>query len=260
MKHNVIFAALFAMLAMTTTLAVFTNHVQASPTLTTFILDNITYDRWHTTGRTQVVVVLYGGAMLDYRCPYTYNVWTKTYHSLLTSDNERGWVTELNNYGFDVVAIETGSDSSIPTMQCYSKEMSWVRNLINYLHGTYGYSKVSLFGHSAGGIIVAYEIEQRTNINGAVFVSAPVNHYSDPLFQSAQNARNIKTNVRLQWGTSDPYNLDPEMTLYYNNAQSSGHTVQRDYITGNMHDNYFNPTSPWTTYRNNAKSFLWNYS
>ncbi len=233
---------------MTAILVTVATQVQALPTPILFYVQNTRFYLWQpSTGhRTQVVAVLYGGAMLDSRCPNTYNLYTKTYD--VASSNEQAWVSELYNYGFDVVAIKTGSN--YPGFECYVAGNTWVRDLINTLHSTYSYSKVSLFGHSAGGIIVGYEIEQRTNINGAVFVSAPVNHYPNPLFQSAQNAKNVKTNVRLQWGSGDPYSLDPEMTLYYNNAQSSGHIAQSDRYTsgdGNMHDHYFEATTPWTT-------------
>lgn len=251
-----ILASIFATLAMTAILVVFASQVQALPTPSTFIVQNTAFYLWKAP-HAQVVVVLYGGAMLDSRCPYTYNVYTKTYGA--ASSSEQAWVSELYNYGFDVVAIKTGSTYS--GFECYTAGMTWVRDLINTLHSTYGYSKVSLFGHSAGGVIVAYEIEQRTNINGAVFVSAPVNHYPDPLFQSAQNAKSIKTNVRLQWGHDDPVNLSPEMQVYLTNAQSSSHVVQYDFLNpGNMHDHYFDSGTQWQSYRNLAKSFLWYYS
>ena len=256
MNHRLIFASLFAILAMTAVLVALADQVHALPTPTLFYADNTRYYLWQPSPhRTQVVVVLYGGGMLYSLCPYTYNVYTWGYDYV--PGIQQTWVSELYNYGFDVVAIKTGSNFA--DRECYYAGTVWVKDLINKLHTTYGYSKVSLFGISAGGVIVAYEIEQRTNINGAVFVSSPVNNYPDPLFQSAQNAKNVKTNVMLQWGRGDPDSWPAQMQLYHDNGQSSGHTVSQDNsYSGNLHNDYF--TSGAQTQRNTAKSFLWYYS
>jgi hypothetical protein len=152
---------------MTTILIASADQVQALPTPKTFIVQNTTFYLWKGTGRTQVIVVLCGGAMLDSRCPETYNVYTKSYDT--ASSDEQARVSELYNNGFDVVAIKTGS--TYPGFECYTAGMTWVRDLISTLHSkSYSYSKVSLFGHSAGGVIVAYEIEQL--ISTARYLSA----------------------------------------------------------------------------------------
>ncbi|MGD0422793.1 MAG: hypothetical protein ABSA92_04980 [Candidatus Bathyarchaeia archaeon] len=219
-----------------------------------FFVENTYYYRWeHTPRSRRVVVVLYGGAMLDGRCPGIYNVLTEAYD--VKPDNEKAWVSELFDYGLDVVVLSTGSAD--PTFECYAAGSTWVSDLINYLQELYG--EICFFGHSAGGAITAYEIQQRTTITAAVVVSAPTHDYHDPLFDTPTNARNVKANVLLQWGQQDlsDHTWTQGMPEYYQNAQGCGHIVQKDdTYTDDLHDTYF--TAPAQTQRNKAKAFLMN--
>jgi dienelactone hydrolase len=150
------------------------------------------------------------------------------------------------------VALRTGSTYS--NFECYAAGNTWVRDLINQLQERYG--GVCLFGHSAGGLITAYEIQKRTVITAAVVVSAPMLAEPDALFETPTNAQNVKANLLLQWGQNDqPWTR--RMPEYYQNAQGCGYIVQRDNTyPGNLHDTYFTPAAQ--TQRNDAKAFLIN--
>ena len=192
--------------------------------------------------------------MLDRGCPGTYNVYTGAYDT--KPDNEQAWVSELFNYGLDVVYLHTGS--TYRSFECYAAGNTLVRDLISQLSELYE-GGVCLFGHSAGGAITAYEVQQRTNITAAVVVSAPTHDYRDPLFETPTNAQNVKANVLLQWGQQDLSNhtWTQGMPEYYQNAQGCGYIVQKDdTYADDLHDTYF--TSAAQTQRNEAKAFLMN--
>ena len=189
--------------------------------------------------------------MLDPRCFGTYNVYSEAFD--VKPGDEQAWVSELFNLGLDVVALRFGSAS--PNFECYQAGDTWVRDLVDYLQKSHG-GEVRLFGHSAGGLITAYEIEQRTNITSAVVVCAPMLSEPDPLFETPIHASKVKANLLLQWGQQDPA-FTRRMPEYYQNAQGCGHTIQKDdTYPGNLHDTYF--TEAAQTQRNNAKAFLTN--
>jgi pimeloyl-ACP methyl ester carboxylesterase len=189
--------------------------------------------------------------MLDARCSGTYNVYSEAFS--MKPVNEQAWVSELFDYGLDVVALRTGSTYS--GFECYRAGDTWVRDLIDHLQELHG-GEVCLFGHSAGGLITAYEIQERTSITAAVVVSAPMLSEPDALFETPTHASNVKANLLLQWGQQDQL-WTRRMPEYYQNAQGCGHTIQRDdTYPGNLHDTYF--TQAAQTQRNNAKAFLTN--
>ena len=166
-----------------------------------FFVEDTYYLRWeHKPRSRRVVIVLYGGILNDPNCNETYNVSTQVYG--IKPTNEQAWVNELLDCGLDVVALSNGSAD--PKFECYAAGNTWVSNLINQLQKLYG--EICLFGHSAGGAITAYEIQQRTTITAAVIVSAPMqpkqdtdpNPDIDPLFATPTNAQNVKGNVALQ--------------------------------------------------------------
>ncbi len=107
----------------------------------------------------------------------------------------------------------------------YDGTQTAVKNVAEYLLGSY-YKRVFLFGYSAGGVIVAYEIQKEyasTLFSAAVVASAPVNWdpRTAPIYQSADTAQKDKVATCLIAGVNDTITSPPipdQMKVYYSNA------------------------------------------
>lgn len=229
----------------------------ALPTPSVFYVEGKAWYRWDKSGATQAVIVLYGGTASCWNNMQSGSATSQSYDS--KPANERAWVEELWNFGFAVV-----SNKDHVTYTCAGTSIStcstWPHTLRNTVRGWY--SRVEFFGHSAGGLTVASEIIRYADYPAASFVSSPVNWDSFCnafLFQSAHSAASDKLHTRLEYGTSDPYGIAAQMDLYRQNAYyGSGKVIMWDYISGNMHDAFFQP-GPGDVYRAYVKTFLWQY-
>ncbi|MDH5770341.1 MAG: hypothetical protein OEZ25_03530 [Candidatus Bathyarchaeota archaeon] len=101
----------------------------------------------------------------------------------------------------------------------YQADSRWVENAVTWLrNNTYKY--IHIFGFSAGGVAVGYEIQKEyaSLFSSAVISSAPVNSSTstDPIFRSACTASKVKVATCFIEGVEDGfYN---QMLLYYNNT------------------------------------------
>jgi len=185
---------------------------------------------------------------------------------VLKANGWMAWITELYNYGFGVVTVKKRTtDNAQYFAYSDSDGITQLRDLVSYLGSAYSrVSKVALFGHSAGGAIVARQVELDSTIASAVFVSAPVDAPSctSTFMHSAAYTSGIASSddIRLQYGNSDPYYdgdyIYNQMARYYSNAVQNGKNAVRDIYSGNLHDHYLDSSA--ATIRNNAKSWMWN--
>jgi len=247
---GLIFLMTIAMIPMVTT-----PKAHALPTPAVFTVDGYQFYRWDKSGATQVVVVLYGGTI---GCPTpTYGYSTPQPYDV-KPENEKHWVQELWDFGFAVVSTKSYVQYTC-TSSSSSSCSAWPHDLRNTLQQWY--PRVEFFGHSAGGVIVASEIIRFADYPAASFVSAPVNYdtCSQWLFQTAHSAAQDKSHTRLEYGTSDPLGIASQMDLYRQNAYyGSGKIIMWDYISGNMHDIFFQ-YGTGDYYRAYVKTFLWQY-
>lgn len=100
----------------------------------------------------------------------------------------------------------------------YDGSQTWIEDAAQWLWDE-GYISVFLFGFSAGGVVVAYEIQKEyasTKFSAAVFASAPVDWEGHAgIFQSADTADQAKVATCQIEGEDDPYRS--QMLTYYNN-------------------------------------------
>ncbi len=132
-----------------------------------------------------------------------------------TAPAEYAFIDGLVNNGIDVI---TPSESVTYT----TSYNSWLSNVAMILRLYLGYDNVFLFGHSAGGLIVAYEIQKEYASNyydAAVIASAPVDYYLSPFFTTAQNAQNTGIPTSFICSPNDNIfgNLSSQMQTYYDN-------------------------------------------
>jgi hypothetical protein len=228
----------------------------ALPTPTTFSSGGYTWYKWNNPSATKAVIVYYGGTIT---CSggTSGTAHPESYDS--KPSNEKAWVSELYDFGFTVVAPQSTNVIYQCTGTSSSTCSSWPHTLRNTVAG-WGLH-VEVFGHSAGGLVVGSEIIRYSDYYSAAFVSAPVNYdsfCSAFLFQSAHSAGSMKTTLRLEYGSGDPYGIAAQMDLYRTNAYYySGHIVLWDYIGGNMHNIFF--TDQGSTYRAYVKTHFWQY-
>lgn len=162
---------------------------------------------WLWSDSTSLAIVLFGGYC---NSPYT------TIVTREPSDQDQG--TAQAEYDFTEDLHLNGIDVIYPDQDMYysTSDNDWVSNLAWIMKVYYDYDYIYLFGHSAGGLIVAYEIQKEDAddyYEAAVIASAPVNRGTYP------------TNYG----------------VFYNTAQTAQYTVvptafichQNDNITGN---------------------------
>ncbi|MDH7563788.1 MAG: DUF4114 domain-containing protein [Candidatus Bathyarchaeota archaeon] len=160
--------------------------------------------------------------------------------------------------GFDVITNKDWFE--------YNGSETSVKDAAEWLLERY-YKNVFLFGYSAGGVIVAYEIQKEyasTLFSAAVVASAPVNWdpRTAPIYQSADTASKDKVATCFIAGVNDTVTSPPipdQMMVYYNNAiihkewhnWTDGHDVfsytcydhpGEDVITATL--NWFNAAHP----------------
>jgi hypothetical protein len=257
-KMNKRLIATFAvLLLLVPTIAILTPRANALPTPTTFSVGGYTFYRWHKSGASQAVIVFYGGAA--YPSGYVISVGYDR-----KAPNNKAWVEELWNFGFAVIAPKDDVAYSC-TGSSVSSCSAWPHQLRNTVAGWY--SRVEVFGHSAGAVIVGAEIIRYSDYPAAAMVSGLVDNDAYPwnlyfLFQSAHSAASDKSHTRLEYGSGDPQGMGPMMNLYRTNAYyGSGKIIMWDFIGGNMHNgpgSFFEP-GPGDVYRAYVKTFLWQY-
>lgn len=158
---------------------------------------------WNSTSN-RLAIVLFGG----YYYPgfLQYGVGIYSLYQQYTWDKEF-FVLQLYEHGFDVM-------SNLYTVN-YSTTSTWIYDAAMSVADQYDY--IHLFGFSAGGVAVAYEI-QKANASiysSAVVASAPVN-LGYGIFNSAQTANQTKVCVSFIAPTEDIYYEN--MSVYFNNA------------------------------------------
>ena len=102
----------------------------------------------------------------------------------------------------------------------YTGTENFVRDAATWLLNESGYKFVFLFGFSAGGVVVANEI-QRDHANlfsAAMVASAPVNWDNYPgIFQSADTSYEVEVCTSFIEPIDDAYDFYDQMLAYYNN-------------------------------------------
>jgi len=137
-------------------------------------------------------------------------------------------IHDLYLNGFDVLSPKKHRDAEYDYVD-YTKDSDWVYNATMWLLNEKGYDYVFLFGFSAGGVAAAYEIQKDYAhvYSGAVACSAPVDAdgwSSDPIFQSAHTAYNVKTCASFIVGINDTHpvlgNFYKQMSNYFYNTNA----------------------------------------
>lgn len=132
------------------------------------------------------------------------------------------FIDGLRNDGFDVLGN--------PNMMRYTDSLAFPSHIYNATMWLLeqGYRYIYLFGHSGGGVAIAYEILKNCSkiLSGSVIASAPVDvnsTYSGPLWHSAPNASQAKVPTSFVVGKNDDNNerlgnITHQMFTYYNNT------------------------------------------
>jgi len=175
---------------------------------------------WQTSSNKIIIMFFGGGATID-KTPY---VWL---NPLYRDDIEKTYsrqrenlVLNLQGAGFNVL--------SNATIFTYNSTSNWLKNTAEEL-AKLGY-QVYLFGFSAGGVTVAYEIQKSyANIYKAAVVAAGILEWeegkTEPIFHSVETAEKTNTNLLLISPTEDVNSYVP-MKKYYEKAKNTSFNVE----------------------------------
>lgn len=188
---------------------------------TGYVWQNLPWWVW-TAPTAECVIALFGGGGSADQYPYAWinplyrDDWDKAY----SVEKER-FVLNLQRNGFNVFSNQKTF--------LYNSTSSWLEDFIKHLKEL-GYEKVHLFGFSAGGTIVAYEVQKpyaSDVIDSALVASAIVDWppgYDDPVFKSAETAENLQTKLYIIAPVEDDLSYN-WLVKYYENAKNSGNEV-----------------------------------
>lgn len=144
-------------------------------------------------------------------------------------------IDDLYVNGFDIY-------TNIEQLRYKTANQDQVYNLAMYLLNR-GYSHLFLYGHSAGGMVVAYEIQKNYSsiYSAAIIASALVDCGHGPMHHSAQTADKVKTCTSFICGINDTapeycgfkINIYAQLSTYFNNTYvhkewhtwNSGHSI-----------------------------------
>jgi len=175
-----------------------------------------------STSTYECVLALFGGGGSGNSNPYAWtnplyrDDWDRAY-----SPEKERFVLNLQRSGFNVF-------SNQKTL-LYNSTSTWLEDLLTHLKEL-GYQKIHLFGFSAGGTIIAYEVQKpyaADIIDSALIASAIVDWppgYNDPIFKSAETAQNLQTKLYIVAPVEDDLSYD-WLVKYYENAKNSGNEV-----------------------------------
>ena len=116
---------------------------------------------------------------------------------------------------FSILTLEYDDDWPSPQYAVrYEPGATWIENAAVWLLSNQSYENVFLFGFSAGGVAVAYEIQRdnATIYSGAVIASAPVDwdgHSNSSLYQTAHTANRTKVYTSFIAAENDTVADDP---------------------------------------------------
>jgi len=161
-------------------------------------------------------IILFGG--------YQHSTYVEIRH--LDDDDPPHPEFSLPKYNFIVELHANGLDILTPNEHInYSTESIWLTDVADWLQDR-NYQNIYLFGWSAGGVAVGYEI-QRPNADqfytAAFIASAPVDNdnYDDELWHTADTAANTKVRTGFLCHPEDEHGCYPQMQTYYNNTPSN---------------------------------------
>ena len=170
-------------------------------TPTTVPIDGVNWYIFNATSD-KAMIYLDGGWVAS-----TTSVGVFSYHEDIKT-NESLFIKNMVWNGFDTL---TNKDRIL-----YDGSQTFVEDAATWLLNE-GYEHVFLFGYSAGGVVIGYEIQKdyASMFSAAVLASAPVNCRSG-IYRSAQTADKDKVATCFIEGVTDAYY--DQMLLYYNNA------------------------------------------
>lgn len=157
----------------------------------------------------KVVIPLFGGHPFDY---------SVALHSIeiekLGCPAKVPFLDALVESGFSVLTLMDNHVS-------YNSSSTWIRDAALWLVDNQSKGKVFMFGFSAGGVVVAYEIQKdyTTRFSAAIVTCAPVNwdaHSNDPIYQSAHSASKAKVAACFPEPIDDDFY--DQMYFYYDNT------------------------------------------
>jgi len=165
----------------------------------------------------RAAIVLWGGDAYGSKV----SIWgVYTYYPLGFMDDMDKFIEDLHARGFDILTLK-------PATTDYDGSQLWVYNATLWLKEK-GYQEISLFGFSAGGVVVAYEIQKNyADIwHAAVLASAPVDwkRYTAAIYHSADTASQTKVPVSFITSPDDGvanysnWPIYKQMQKYYNNT------------------------------------------
>jgi len=180
---------------------------------------------WNSTGRDKLAIVLFGG-YCDTLPPGNLQVW-----DLFCQDpqgDKEKLVCDLHLNGYDV--LSPWHDQYYTNRTYYRGPgpedfPDWLYNATVWAHQK-GYHYLYLFGFSAGGVAVAYEIQKdyATVFSAAIVASAPVNlgPQAGFLYRSAENASKVKTCTSFIAGKDDFIcgDIYNQTSIYFHNTNA----------------------------------------
>jgi hypothetical protein len=156
---------------------------------------------WNSTNSRKLAIVLFGGSTNGFRA------WVKSLYDQWTWDQEY-FILQLCQNGFDVI-------NNNNTMEYNMTYNSWIYDAAVSMVDRYDY--IHLFGFSAGGIVVAYEI-QKANASiysSAMVASAPVD-VGWGICNTAETANETRVCVSFIAPKDDGFYF--HMAKYFNNT------------------------------------------
>ena len=205
---------------------------------TGLVYEGLPWWAWASSGY-ECVIVLFGGGGTAENHPYVWinplyrDDWQKAY----SVEKER-FIINLQRSGFHIFSNQR--------VFMYNSTSSWLESFIRHLKEDLGFDKVHLFGFSAGGTTVAYEVQKpyaSELIDSAVIASAIVDWppgYADPVFYSSKTAQNLQTRLYIIAPVEDELSYD-WLLEYYENAEQSGKYIKLVEWTDG-HDIFKNPS------------------
>ena len=215
----------------------------------TQVIDENSWFYWGPTSN-KAVIVLYGGQDVYYKW-VAIRALNASYNTVLlgppdydTQFRQRrlDFINSLHANGYDILTL--GKHDIDDYKVIYTPDATWLAATANWLRSTEGgsHTEVYLFGWSAGGAAVAYEIQKigaESLYNAALIAEAPVYVIESPynlsvaeIYHTAQNAQNTKVPLSFIVHPQDFYgwtylgvnyqkDFCPQMDLYYNNMPLS---------------------------------------
>jgi hypothetical protein len=176
---------------------------------------------WHHSSD-KAAILLFGGQ------PAVDRVFIRSIFLQDENGKKEKLVNDLYTDGFDVLSPKR--DTTLPLRYndsvVYTTDSDIIYNATVLLLNQ-GYHHIFLFGYSAGGVAVAYEIQKdyASIFSAAVIASAPVDDDTPPvfpIFQSAHNASKVKTCTSFIVGVNDMQlgNIYTQMSTYFNNTNA----------------------------------------